>query len=652
MPDISGVIRKVLNYLCLVIIGLALFLGYSLVFPFHSLNWLELGYYAIFLALLVALFFFAPVISGTRSIVDKAFFLGRYSHLEALNEFIERRGHPHHQMDEFASCLVALMATAINAAEAHFYIFSTSKEAFVRAAAFPRERETDHPAIIFSDPDLEMLRRQTRPIKINEPPAGDGAPVSAIEQNLRASLLLPLKFGDDLIGFIALGKTASGKGYTGRDLTVLKDIVRRLMPAVRDYQLYRSEQGRVKDLMSLRKSIAAVTSQLETGTLLETVVTEAARLLDIPAAALWTVRGEQGKEYFTIRSGTGLSRHFLETQKVPLTQVLPLGAADVNKLPPFIKFSLEDSAGNRELNRDTGLLKALAISVTAHRQLVAALTFFHRDPGREFSAWDIEMARNFAEHIGIAMDNSRLYDLEKKQRLELEKAENERKIFLSAITHELRTPITSMKLVTDLLVEETRTSELVAHRKLMDNLQRSLQSLRTIVEELVEFARLQNPALQIQLEPVPLASIIHSAAELSRPFFNSKQQDLQVQLPPALPMVVADPTRLEQVVVNLLVNASKFTPPGSQALVRASLLDYATTERQVLVEVEDHGGPGIPEEHLPSVFKPYFSTSGRSGMGLGLAIVKRIVELHGGRIQVDSRPGKTVFSFTLPVARP
>jgi signal transduction histidine kinase len=132
------------------------------------------------------------------------------------------------------------------------------------------------------------------------------------------------------------------------------------------------------------------------------------------------------------------------------------------------------------------------------------------------------------------------------------------------------------------------------------------------------------------------------------PIIQEKGQQLKMELPPSLPLIRGDGQRLEQVVLNLLNNATKFSPEGRDIIMRAR-----ARETEILVEIIDHG-IGIAEEQKPRLFKPYSRLNAdrqsHPGLGLGLALAKQVVELHGGRIWVVSEPGKgSNFSFTIPL---
>ncbi len=154
--------------------------------------------------------------------------------------------------------------------------------------------------------------------------------------------------------------------------------------------------------------------------------------------------------------------------------------------------------------------------------------------------------------------------------------------------------------------------------------------------------------MKLNLRPVDLLRICHRVADEMAQMFSSAEQSLTLDLPPPLPKLRADGERLQQVIMNLLPNSSKFTPPGGKITLRVK-----QEEAMVIVEVQDTG-PGIRKELQERLFNPYYRIEGDrerlSGLGLGLALCKTLVELHGGQIWVESHLGKSsTFSFSIPI---
>jgi signal transduction histidine kinase len=181
--------------------------------------------------------------------------------------------------------------------------------------------------------------------------------------------------------------------------------------------------------------------------------------------------------------------------------------------------------------------------------------------------------------------------------------------------------------------------------------QREVARLQRLVHDLEELARVEAGQYALELGPVSMATLLQTAVDRLHSQFEDKDVRLRIEVPSALPPVHADASRLLQVLLNLLGNALRYTPPGGQVTVSA-----CREAQQMVVRVHDTG-IGIAAEHLPLLYERFFRVdksraSASGGSGIGLTIAKHLVEAHGGRIQAAS-PGLgqgSTFSFTLPLA--
>ncbi len=223
-----------------------------------------------------------------------------------------------------------------------------------------------------------------------------------------------------------------------------------------------------------------------------------------------------------------------------------------------------------------------------------------------------------------------------------------RQDFISNISHELRTPIASLRALVETLSDGALDDSEAAHRFLR-HMEVEVDALSQMVQELLDLARIESGKASLQLTKTASFPLLRRAVERLQAQATRAQLTLQVEALPELPTVYVDGSRVEQVLTNLIHNAIKFTPPKGVISVSATTSDH----QALLVKVADTG-VGIAPEDLPRVFERFYkadrSRSG-GGTGLGLAIAKHIVQAHGGRIWVESRVGKgSTFFFTLPLA--
>ncbi len=222
-----------------------------------------------------------------------------------------------------------------------------------------------------------------------------------------------------------------------------------------------------------------------------------------------------------------------------------------------------------------------------------------------------------------------------------------RRDFVSNVSHELRTPLASLKALTETLQEGALEDPPAARRFLlrMDN---EIDNLTQLVQELLELSRIESGKVPLKKENIHPCELISPAVERMTVQAERAGVELSIECPSELPNVMADPVRMEQVVVNLIHNAIKFTLPGGQIVVTAH-----QDHNMVVFEVRD-SGVGIAADILPRIFERFYKADrsrSSGGTGLGLSIARHQVEAHGGRIWATSEMGKgSVFSFSIPIA--
>ncbi len=245
--------------------------------------------------------------------------------------------------------------------------------------------------------------------------------------------------------------------------------------------------------------------------------------------------------------------------------------------------------------------------------------------------------------VGSALERTRLAEEARKARLRVE-TDHLRDALLSSVSHDLRTPLAVVTGATSALLAERAPRDEASRRALIESAHREALRLNRLVRNLLDMARVEAGALKVRKEPQPLEEIIGAA--LHRLEDRLRGREVETSIPPDLPLVPFDPVLIEQVLVNLLENATKYTPAGSPIDVSALLRDG-----EVETEVADRG-PGVAKADVGRVFEKFYrAREGEGGgVGLGLTICRGIVGAHGGRIWVDDRPGGgAAFHFTLPI---
>jgi NtrC-family two-component system sensor histidine kinase KinB len=217
---------------------------------------------------------------------------------------------------------------------------------------------------------------------------------------------------------------------------------------------------------------------------------------------------------------------------------------------------------------------------------------------------------------------------------------------LSVVSHELKTPLTSIRMGVHLLLEERLGSLTAAQNDILTAVREDSDRLHLIVVNLLDMGRIESGRAMMELKPEPAEKIVADATEQIITAFHDKGVSLTTQLPDGLPSVLVDDTRIGHVFSNLLGNALKFTPPGGQVTISAE----ARPDGFVQFTIADTGS-GISQQFQNRIFERFFRVpgqTGQTGAGLGLAIAREIVEAHGGTVSVESVEGEgSKFSFTL-----
>jgi len=278
--------------------------------------------------------------------------------------------------------------------------------------------------------------------------------------------------------------------------------------------------------------------------------------------------------------------------------------------------------------------------------------------GEPFTATDIQLIESLAQHTALAVRNAYLYKLERETSEQWRELERMKSDFLSTISHELRLPLAAIKLSVDTLLTQSTSEgreETSPEMRLLRNIDRSASRLSAFVQELLDISRLESGQLSLAWEPINVPELIYETTSAIQPLIEAKRQTLAIELTEPLPPIRGDRKRLEQVINNLLANAHQYTPEGGQ--ITLSVAPEISTEAPLaspalLFSVRDTG-PGISMEEQAFIFDRFHrGTGGRrrsAGAGLGLHIARSLVELHGGRLWVQSQPGHgSTFFFRLP----
>jgi PAS domain S-box-containing protein len=293
------------------------------------------------------------------------------------------------------------------------------------------------------------------------------------------------------------------------------------------------------------------------------------------------------------------------------------------------------------LLRELGLRSYLCVPLLVRGETLGVLGFALARPGRLYGEHDLAIAEDLASRAAIAIENARLYR-------ELKQADRMKNEFLATLAHELRNPLAPIRNGLHLMKQTAPDRE--ANEVIRAMAERQVVHLTRLIDDLMDVARISRGKIELHREVVDLSAIVNQAVETSRPLIEERRHRLTVSLPDRAVRLEADPTRLEQVLWNLLNNAAKYSDPGGRIH-----LAVEPDGADVLIRLKD-SGVGIRPEMLARIFEMFTQVEDHrkhagGGLGIGLGLVRALVELHGGSISARSDgPGLgSEFAVRLPI---
>lgn len=294
------------------------------------------------------------------------------------------------------------------------------------------------------------------------------------------------------------------------------------------------------------------------------------------------------------------------------------------------------------------LASLLILPLRTRREMLGALVIAANDPERAMTDEKLPLAEILAERAALAIENAKLYTEQVDARRKVEDLSRLKDEFLSIASHELRTPVTSIKGYTQLAKALIHENDLVTSEEYLDVALDQIDRMSRLILELLDVSRIETGRLEIRREPIAWSTFVCDVVHRHHTAVSDRR--FQLNVPVSNKRVIGDRDRLEQVLGNLMENAVKYSPDSSEIIVSLEERDD-----QLITSIADRG-IGIPSDELGQVFERFHrgrqvSSTNYGGLGLGLYITKQIVERHGGTIWVESREGQgTTFSFSLPVA--
>lgn len=482
---------------------------------------------------------------------------------------------------------------------------------------------------------LGVLIKQGKPLRVSDISKDSRRSGFPPNHPMMTSLLgVPVSLQGRIIGDLYLTDKIGKDEFSAQDEWWVTLFAQQAAVAVENAWLYKKAREAQQRSQTLAELTSALNRSIEPEELFQQITRASSRLLELPAA-LFVLDRPQAQ--FVLQAQSGLlaasaGNGFLPLKGSIAGQVLEesktVSITDISKLPQAFFLPLENGVLPQAV---------LVVPIRQHERINGVIEVYSAQP-REFSAEEISLLEAFAGQASLALEKAQLY----KQKEE----------FLSMIAHDLRAPLTAIKMSIGLLEANLSRDLPVLLSRLVSNIGRNSERLSNLLGDLLDLLRLEQGRMHLTTEPVEIGELVALAINNLLPLFEEKQQTLTFDRPEEDHRVQLDRHRFEQALVNLLTNANKYTPGGGTVEVT---LRYEPN--WVVIMIKD-SGPGIPPEEQNRIFDRYYrqamheQTNEIAGSGLGLPIARSLVELHGGKLWVESQVGQgSRFFIKLPLPK-
>jgi len=404
----------------------------------------------------------------------------------------------------------------------------------------------------------------------------------------------------------------------------------------------------VDELKALGEISQVVNSTLDLETVLTRIVRHAVQLSKTDAGTIYEF--DEEKQVFVPRINYGVSAEFvaaLQESKLRIGDQTVIGQAAVKGDPEQIADLSDIHDYPLPYTKEAGYRALLALPLLRENRLIGGLVVRRKAPG-EFPASIVDLLQTFAAQSVLAIHNARLFrEVDEKGR-ELEIANKHKSEFLANMSHELRTPLNAILGYTELILDNIYGDVSEKIREVLERLEKNGRHLLSLINDVLDLSKIEAGRLTLSLNEYSIEEVIRTAISSVEALAAEKNLELNVSIPGNLAIGKGDEQRIAQVLLNLLGNAIKFTETGAVGV------EAVVSDNRFVVSVSDTG-PGLAEADQKKIFEEFRQADGSStrqkgGTGLGLSISKKIVEMHGGRIWVESTLGKgSTFRFTLPL---
>ena len=462
----------------------------------------------------------------------------------------------------------------------------------------------------------------------------------SVRRDVRSELAVPLEVQGEVRGVINVDSERVD-AFSEDDLELLQELAIQAAKVIHHTWLY--EQLRLKVMLfeSLSSVSRTINSTLNLDEALRAITKEACELMRARMCSLMLL--DESREWLDLRASFGAGDAYINKPRLAAGESL-IGVVVRRKKPLQVANVQTDTRyQNVELARRESLVSLLSVPLIFAGQCIGALSVYTARP-YSFSNEEIKILSALAELSAIAIEKARLYErvVDVEEQLRQNEKLSALGLLAAEVAHEIRNPLTVMQMLFHALVESMalddksqRDASLIAEK---------MRQMNRILDQVLSFARSSEPTK----ESVHARQLFDDVFLLTRHKLLQQGIDIRIHVPENLPLFDVDREQVEQVLLNLILNAAQAMPQGGALRLSASVEEFEG-ESFLVLAVRDNGA-GMSQEQIDNLFAPFLTTKD-SGTGIGLAIVKKIMENHQSKVQVESKLGQgTKFKLLFPIA--
>jgi signal transduction histidine kinase len=549
----------------------------------------------------------------------------------------------------------AILANATNICESNFGMLFRCEGGMVNAAAMlgvppafaefwqrgPRRpgRQTAQGRTMETKQTVHVVDVTTGPAYVQ----GEPVFVAAVKLGgFRTILNVPMLKKDEVIRFFSIYRQEV-RPFSDKQIELLQNFAAQAVIAIENTRLLNELRESLQQQTATADMLKVIgRSAFNLQTVLDTLVESVARLCDAQIVNMWRPKGAVYRLGAAFQA-TPENKVYLENLSIEPGRGSCVGRTLLEGNIVHIHDIQEDP--EYTLSQMTGYRTMLGVPLLREGIPVGVIALI-RTTARPFTEKQIELVTTFADQAVIAIENVRLFDEIQDKSRQLAEASQHKSQFLANMSHELRTPLNAILGYTELILDSVYGDMPEKARAVLDRVQRNGRHLLGLINEVLDLSKIEASQLVLALADYSLKNVVETVYTAVEQLAKEKKLAFNIDVSPDLPSGHGDERRLTQVLLNLAGNAIKFTDQGEIA-IKASAANGSFAVRDT--------GPGISDADQAKLFQEFQQadnsiTRKKGGTGLGLAISKRIIEMHGGKIWVESRVGEgSTFSFTLPI---